>query len=244
MLPTIDVTNFDIGALLRCGRAIREATRETRTVSEAAAAVTRLLYDVCVNPGTGERTCALVRFYRTDDYARLDPSRRAFVTRLLGDMPATPDMKTLVLLATVGEEPAWNDPARSRAHRVIPLPSEEIVRQAPMIAQLIEQFGLEVNEVVRPAGLLREREGRTYNVFHVPVALGSPYIPAQEEFVIRYGIQSVVGFGGLLRSGNLFAVVLFSRVPIPPESARRFQSLAVDVKGALFFLEEPLADTD
>jgi hypothetical protein len=48
--------------------------------------------------------------------------------------------------------------------------------------------------------------------------------------VRRFGIISVVGFGGMLPSGDLFAVVLFSTVRVTPESADRFKSLALDVK--------------
>ena len=79
---------------------------------------------------------------------------------------------------------------------------------------------------------LQDAEGRTYNVFHVEEAPDSPYIPAQEEFVRPFGVRSVVGFGGLVRD-ELFAVVLFSRVPVPRASADRFRTIALDVKSAL-----------
>ena len=52
-------------------------------------------------------------------------------------------------------------------------------------------------------------EPKTYNVFHVPEAFDNPLIPAQEDFVLPYRIKSVLGFGGLLPSGDIFAVILF-----------------------------------
>jgi hypothetical protein len=69
-------------------------------------------------------------------------------------------------------------------------------------------------------------------VFHVENALGSPYIPAQQEFVIRFGIRSVLGFGGMLATGELFAVILFATVHVSSGAADRFKSLALDVKSA------------
>ncbi len=39
------------------------------------------------------------------------------------------------------------------------------------------------------------REEKKYGVLHVPNAVGSQFIPAQQEFVIAQGIKSVVGFG-------------------------------------------------
>ena len=79
---------------------------------------------------------------------------------------------------------------------------------------------------------------RNYDVFHVEDAVGSPSIPAQEEFVIPHQIASVVGFGGLLRSGEMFAVVLFSRERIPAASAARFKAIALDVRSALFSFDD------
>jgi hypothetical protein len=118
----------------------------------------------------------------------------------------------------------------------VPLPSVEIVEQAPMISQLVKQMGFDIADVVQESTAVvpYPLEKRTYNVFHVEQALGSPHIPAQAEFVQRYGIRSVVGFGGLLRSGDFFAVILFSRTHISAESAERFRNVALDVKYALF----------
>ena len=108
-----------------------------------------------------------------------------------------------------------------------------------MIARLVEALGLEIEAVVSgPSTPSRLGEGRTYDVFHVEDAVGSPHIPAQREFVERYGIASVVGSGGLLRSGELYAVILFSRVRIPKSSAARFRTIALDVRSALYSLDE------
>jgi hypothetical protein len=79
---------------------------------------------------------------------------------------------------------------------------------------------------------VKELAGKRHGVFHVEDALGSPYIPAQEEFVVPYGIRSVLGFGGLLFNGDLFAVILFSTVRVPATAADRFRTLALDVKSA------------
>ena len=103
-----------------------------------------------------------------------------------------------------------------------------------MISQLIRQFGLDVGKVLEPdEKFLLDYEQKTYNVFHVPHALGSPIIPAQQEFVIPHGICSVLGFGGMLPSGDLFATILFSKIAISREKAEMFKPLALSVKVAL-----------
>ncbi|HVE78592.1 MAG TPA: hypothetical protein VNA89_07015 [Gemmatimonadaceae bacterium] len=230
-----DLDNFALGDMLRCGTGLRQAAQGKATMEDAAGAIVRYFRDECRDPATGEQSCPLVRLYKTHPYETLDPPLKAFAARLLGDTPPRPGMKCLTLLATAGAETEWNSRRASRRHRAIPLPSAQVVEQAPMIAQLIKQLGLDIAHVVDPAPeLVRELEGRTYNVFHVEDAAGSAYIPAQDDFVVPYGIRSVLGFGGLLRSGELFAVILFSRAHIDRESAGRFRNIALDVKSVLF----------
>ena len=84
-----------------------------------------------------------------------------------------------------------------------------------MISRLLTQFGLDVGSVMRPDPMLiGDRPSKTYNTFYVLEAVGSPYIPAQDDFVIPNGIKSVLGFGGVLSSGELFVVTMFSKASI------------------------------
>jgi hypothetical protein len=142
-----------------------------------------------------------------------------------------PEMKCLVLLASAGDDPAWNDRRRSRGHQAIPLASTEVVEKAPMIAQLVRELGLDLDQVVAPRPeVIRGLEGKTYNVFHVETAQGSPYIPAQDDFVRAWRVRSVVGCGGVLLTGDLYSLILFSRAAIPRDSADRFRNIALDLK--------------
>jgi hypothetical protein len=235
----LDVTEFTVGAMLRSGIALRRAVRDCRSLETAAGTVARYLYEHCVDVKTGERTCPLVRFYKTHRYDSLEPELKAFVDAQLGGVLPDPQLRCLTLLGTAGEEPAWNSRHQSRGHRAIPLASAESIRGTPMIARLIEELGLDIDSVVRGReASVRATEARTYDVFHVEEALGSPFIPAQDEFVIPYAIRSVVGFGGVLRSGELFTVVIFSRAPIGVASANRFRTIALDIRSALFSLDE------
>jgi hypothetical protein len=236
---TLDVTDFTVGAMLRAGIALRRTVRGAETLEDAADVIVRYLYDHCLDSVTGERSCALVRFYKTHAYGGLEPDLQQFVDTQLGDHVATRDMRCLTLLATAGDEAAWNSRHESRGHKAIPLPSTESVRSAPMIMRLIEDLGLDLESVVAgTSSAVRGPDARTYDVFHVEEALGSPFIPVQARFVIPYRIASVVGFGGLLRTGALFAVIIFSRAKIPARSAARFRTIALDVRSSLFNFDE------
>ena len=58
-------------------------------------------------------------------------------------------------------------------------------------------------------------------------------VAAQEEFVRPYGIASVIGLGGLISTGDMFALILFSKVPISRDVADLFAVLGLNLKIAI-----------
>jgi hypothetical protein len=226
-----DLESFSLIDMLQCGRAIRRAAESATSLDDAAEAIVAYLYAELESASVTVRRPALVRFYKTKPYSALDERLRARSAAQSPMIKLRPETRCLTLLATIGDQPEWCDPRQSVGHQAIPLPSASIVEQAPMIAQLIREMGMEIRDVVDPdPSLISEREGRTYNVFHVEDALGSAYIPAQDEFVIPYGIGSVIGFGGMLSDGDMFAVIVFARGRVPAHAAARFRNIALDVK--------------
>jgi hypothetical protein len=229
---SLSLAHFGLKEMLRCGLDLRKGAGEAATLEELAQGVVRYFYDNC-RTQDGSRECVLARFYKTHAYGELPEELQAFARGVLGGTEPTPDLQCLTLMATAGDKPGWNARQASRGHQAIPLPSVQIVEQAPMIAELIRAMGLDVRAVVDPhPELIRGMAGKTFNVFFVPEAAGSPYIPAQ-DFVRDYGVRSVVGFGGVLVTGEFYAVILFARVAIPPESSDRFRNVALDLKLAI-----------
>ncbi len=237
-----DLSNFLLQDMAGCGSSLRKLGDGASSMAEVADRTVRFLYDSFKDPETGSSACALVRFFKTHPYQDLDDGLQDFAQGILGAAPESATMPCLTLLATAGDRPEWSELDQSQGHRAIPLSSEQMVEQSPMIAQLIKQLGLDVSIVLQPnPALLVDIEQRTFNVFHVPDALGSPYVPAQEQFVAPFGIQSVLGFGGMLPSGNLFATILFSKVKIPRSTAEMFKTLALNIKVAILpFAAQPL----
>ena len=235
-----DVSNFGLPEMTRCGSELRRVGADASSLEEAAGAVVRYLYDSLRDTERDRPSCALARFFMTLPFGMLGADLKNFAQRVSGlDEPAA-SMKCLTLLATAGEQPAWNSRHTSAGHKALPLLSEESVMRSPMIAQLITQLGVPVGRLLKPdPDFVVDAEQHSFNVFHVPEAKGSPYIPAQEEFVIPYDVRSVLGFGGLLPSGDLFAVILFSRRHIPRTTANMFRPLALNVKLAILpFVEK------
>lgn len=229
-----NLESFDLAETLRCSNALRRLLVGARSTESAATATCKFLYDELVDTN-GARACALVRCYKVHDYGMLPPDLQNFARAQLpdGEKPS-PQLRCLTLMATVGDEPEWNDRKRSKGHQAIAMPTEAVIERAPMIAQLFRAFGVDLRAAIAPAPtIVRELAGRSYGVFYVPEAKGSEYIPAQ-DFVERHGIRTVLGFGGSLLSGDLFAIILFTRVHVSEDAADRFRSLALDVKSHLF----------
>lgn len=237
--PIYNLADFTLRDMTEFGTALRKLGLGAKSMEEVANRIVRYIYEHLIDPETNEKACALVRFYKTHPYAALDAGLRTFASQLLDGQPESSDMKCLTLLATTGEKPEWNVRTESIGHQAIPLPSEKVVAQIPMISQLIKQFGLEINSVLEPDPvLLADLSQKSFNVFHIANAVGSSYIPAQEEFVIPYGVKSVLGFGGMLASGELFAVIMFLKTPVTSVTADMFKPLALSTKMALLSVSQ------
>src|ERR687890_756938 len=107
-----DVSALGLSDLVRLSAALR-VTPPAGTIEQAATYVVRYLYENLLDKTTGERSCALVRCYKTQPYATLDPDARAFADRQLPPEADRAGLRCLALLATAGVEDAWNDPRRS-----------------------------------------------------------------------------------------------------------------------------------
>lgn len=228
-----DLQNFTLRNMSECGQAIRNLGIQDQSMEEASNNIINYLYENLITQNTGEKSCVLIRLFKTHPYGELTGQLQEYASKLL-NYNLHPNLKCLTLLATAGELPEWNSRHQSRGHQAIPLASEEAISRIPMISQLIQQLGISPGVILhRDANLLTNLEQRMYNVFYIPDALNNPYIPAQ-SFVIKFGVKSVVGFGGLLPSGNMFVILMFLRVTIPRITVDLLRPLALNVKMALF----------
>jgi two-component system NtrC family sensor kinase len=237
-----DLSRFGFNEMMDCRTRLRGLLADDpATLEDAAVRAVEFFHDELVDE-SGQRACALVRLFKTHPYQDLPDGLQAAVRETVPNAASMPDLRCLTLIATRGDRPDWNSRHTSRGHRAVPLTSVEMVQQAPMIAQLITQMGIPIANVVRPTrALVAGGSEAAHNVFYVPRAAGSPYIVAQDEFVVPSGIASVLGFGGLLASGDLFAVIVFSKVFIPPEAADQFRVIGLNLKIAILpFARKPL----
>jgi two-component system, NtrC family, sensor kinase len=218
--------SFDITA---ASAFVRSLAKSAENMEDLAVATTRYLFEsLKTDPGL-HKACALVRFFRTIEFQYLEPRLQTLVIEASGKKK--PSDRCLTLLGTTGMEKNWNRRQDSTGHQVIPLVSPEMVEESPMIARLITQLGIEISSLFTapksPRMHFNDPKDRDYNIFYVPDATESPFIPSKSGFVIPYSIRSVIGYGSLLPSGDLYAVIMFFRILLPERIPKQFTALAL-----------------
>lgn len=244
------IETFSLQDMTELSGELRELGAGARTQEEIADRIVNGLYNGFTAKDESEKAFVLVRFFVSLSYKDLESPLKRFVESRRGDhQDLRPETRCLTLLATCGEQEKWCDRTKSLEHRAIPIDSPDLATELPMVALLCKQFGIESNSVADvvlshpersshgvatvDSNVVMDQDQATFNVFFVPEALNSPYIYAQEEFVKPYGVKSVLGYGGILSAGQIFAVIMFSRAPIKREIAQRFKPLALATKNAL-----------
>jgi len=214
-----------------CAR-LPEAVRSTGSMEEASADLVRFLRRAFVDPESHRPELVLARCFQTVPMEALRGDLRELASARLAS-PAPPGTRCLTLFGTDGDLAQWRDTRRSVSYRVLPLASKEGVAAAPMVAGLVEQLGLGVERLLDLDRLdAAEKNEENLDLFYVPEATGSDWVPAQ-DFVREHRIRSVLGFGGVLPGGEVFVVVLFSRVPVDADVAAMFRTVAMATKLAL-----------
>jgi len=244
------IETFSLQDMTDLSAEIRELGAGARTQEAVADRIVKHLYESFTLKKSSEKAFALARFFISMPFRDLEPRLKRFVEGRREDRhDIRPDTRCLTLLATHGERSEWCERSKSTKHRAIPIDSPDLATELPMIVLLCKQFCFESNNIadvllshperqpqaipVADSEVVMDQDQATFNVFFVQEALDSPYIYAQDDFVKPYGIHSVLGYGGILSAGQIFAVILFCRATIKREVAQRFKPLALSTKNAL-----------
>jgi len=234
----VDLSNFSIHDMTRCCATLRGLGAGASSMQEVAERTTRYLYDELGDPRTKSTAIVLARFFKTHAFGNLDRVRQKAARALVKGHTLSPKTPCVTLLASTGSEPDWNDALRSTAHLTIPIVGTDFASRFPMMENLLLRLGYERKSNGRAPQAVPRKS--SYDVFHVDDARKSPFIPAQADFIERYGVRSVIGFGGTLLGSDIFAVLLFTKVSVNKRTCELFKTLTLGVKIAAL----PYADQD
>ena len=139
----------------------------------------------------------------------------------------------LTLLGYWGDLEEWKNRIHSKNYKAFPLNDPHVLDKFPMLSAVFSQIGFELPENVVPDNsiLIKERH-KKLKLFCVEEAKGSKFIPKQAEFVEPFSVESVFGFGGVYPTGNIYAIIVFSREKILKQDASVYLSLNPAIKWA------------
>lgn len=197
-------------------------------MAAVAAQVVELLH-TSLRTHDGVPACASIQLFKTHRFGDLPPAARQSAVERVGWEPA-PSATALVTLAWGGSS---GIPAEWLA---VPLTNEGTVDASPFLRAVLAALHIGPAELVDPAvAQTNELHRRPYGIFHVPdaTAFDAPLSSDGAQCVARTRTCSIVALGGGLLSGDVFLLVLCSRVPISSPVAKLLKALTPAVKTAL-----------
>jgi hypothetical protein len=219
---------------------LEKRTEEELSSAESLEAAAQRFCDILYE--TFQESVVLVRVFATVPFDALPSANRTFVQRLAGER-ARDVLKAktpvLSLLGTRGVVPRWNSRHLSEGHVGIPLASAEFVEAIPMIASLVKQLGLEIEEAEDvDTAIVTQSLGKVAGVFYVDDARTAVdsrgrRIIAARDFVDEHDVRTVFGFGGAYAlTGTFVVAVLFTGEDVARAQAERFMRLASQLKAS------------
>jgi hypothetical protein len=186
-----------------------------------------------------EQPIVLIRIFASIPYGLLPNEKKGFVVNLLRSAESKSlvknDTKVLTLLGTYGKNPEWNLPSLSKGHIAIPLLSGSFIESIPMMNGLFNQLGVDLS-FDKNSDSKNKNTSAFSGIFYIKSAnqevddKGRKII-ANQEFVRRYNVKSVFGFGGgYIASNDFFTSIVFLSEQIKRSSAETLSLLGNNFK--------------
>lgn len=212
-----------------CLARVRQLISESDSLPAFLQAISTLLQQSFVNELTDTPEIVLARCFISRPFASLSIEDQMLVRTQYGGDEILPTSPFLVLEGSAGVVEGWNAPKQSSRYRVVPLNVPEFASRFPMFAEVLRQLQFVVaGESVGALDI--ESVGSSTQVFSVNGAVGSPFIPAQDEFVVPFGIRAAVGCGGVFGEGQCFVLLLFTRVAISERAMELLRLIALSIR--------------
>jgi hypothetical protein len=210
------LTDFDSSEIDTIIAETFKAENNLRSIEDAAKKLTQTIYHYFQTDGKSD--FVLTRVFQSISYQALPIEIQQLITNKTNTAPDGMS-RFLTLLGTYGDETMWQSRQSSQGHQAIPL-TKETLETIPMVSRLFQQIGFDLGTKTEDDAHALHMSGVSglSGIFYVENAEGSPYIPGQ-DFVKKYGVQSVVGTGVMLPQNEIAAFIGFARVPLSKAKA-------------------------
>ncbi len=221
--------DYHIARLTEFRAGIEEALGSSRTLQEAAQSFAELLYEEL------EASTVLARVFTTVRFGVLPGSDKQFVKGVATERGCGDELddQTVVvsLLGSRGRQPSWNHRYQSASRLGIPLLSTSFIKTIPMLARLLNAADTGVRWIEKQqTRIVVKSFGQMAQLLYVDdaraAATGDGFkIVADQVFVERFDVGTVLGLGGVYLNGSYVSAMLFTNELIPQEKAEKFLTL-------------------
>lgn len=229
----IKIKELTLTNIFELSQFIKERCKGLSSLEEIAQELMNTFCQVFITD-SGKSAFVLSRFFKSCIYEELPDDIKIYIQHQEGKEEVSAQNRYLTLLGTTGDLEEWKCRKTSKGHQVLSLYDYRTINNIPMLSALINQIGFDISEAVKHDKNIIinkiNKEEYDFGVFCVEEARGSKLIPEQAEFVEPFGIKSVIGFGGVYKTGNIYAIIVFSREKISSEKAKMFLSLNPSAK--------------
>lgn len=215
----INLKTSDTNTILEFGQHLLNDHRDSlASFEEAAQVCVKAIYDNFGNE-SGQKTFALVRIYRLCRFDQLPQELYQYADNNIKEW--------MTLMATTGIDPAWLSRQLSKGHKVLAASD----KRSPMLAEAFDQIGFA--DIKETADTFLKEATFLTRYFHIEHAPGSPFVPAQSDFVQPYGIKSVIGIGSRFLSDSAYMALCFATEHLDKQMAKKFAVLSAYISTLL-----------
>lgn len=232
------LSNITIKTVITLKTQIEQILEQCRSLEEAAQTFTNLLFEEF------EESLVLMRFFATIPYNELPPAYQSVVNILVNPEQSAPvlrkDTPVLTLLGTRGGE---EDLRNTRHAFGIPLASTDFVESIPIVSQLLQEIGFDLNWKKKQRNLIQELDVETDSTGFMA---GMLYVPDAQHAVNGNGakllhmvdqlplyslesvsdVNTIFGIGGAYIHGPFIAAIFFSREQLEKTQVELLMPLA------------------
>ncbi len=164
---------------------------------------------------TFKESIILLRTFVAIQYGELPNN----VQRFADNLAATANLKlysnsyVLTLFGTIGKDISWHNRIKSKGHQGIPLATADFVKLFPMISVMMEQLKFDLGWLRGEPAIVAQHIGKLMGTFYVEDASTSKdsngrIIISAQDFVRKYGVKSIFGFGGGYAVGGKMSTII------------------------------------
>jgi len=226
----IDISELTLATVFDLSQTIKDKCKDKSNLQQVAQELMKTLCQAIVTDSDNS-AIVLGRLFKSCSYSDLTEDIQNYIQQREETNAITPESKFLTLLGTWGKLEEWQHIEESKNYKAFSLNDKDVLYKFPMLSAVFKQIGYKIPTETEPdKSIIIDNQDKEYGVFYVKDSTGNKLVPKQAEFVMPYGVKSVIGFGGRYGNNNIYSIILFFGERISRQTAELFPSLNPAIK--------------